>query len=474
MRSSAAIVVTVSLGILLAFAGLSGCKKTVNRNNPTIQNTVRVSLATNGAEGNLDTVNDSIGISNDARYVAFTSRATNLVAGDTNNASDVFLRDNVDRTLTLISISFAGGPANGASGTPSVSGNGQFVAFSSLATNLTLDVVPAGKKQIYVRDVVNGTTTLISRSSGATGLIADDTCDTPRISNDGVYVVFQSVSNLLDGVPGAGGDDDDATLDIYRRKWIDGTSAFLTELVNFNSGFFPGNGKVNKGNIAFAPCISADGNHIAFTSSATTLVTATQDGGPDTNAQDDVFVREMSTGRTVRCSVEFVGSNPALKALSRSPSITLDGQLVAFSSLAGNLHPAAQEQTPNIYVRSWAGLTPFTDVLSVHTSGATGGASCDRPTISGDGTKIAWQSSSSALVNGDSNGVEDVFLRDRMAQQTSRESVQTFGGQLDGQSSVPMYSPDGRYIVFWSKSTNVVDDDENGAADIFLRGPPFK
>ncbi len=188
---------------------------------------------------------------------------------------------------------------------------------------------------------------------------------------------------------------------------------------------------------------------------------------------DDVFVRDCNTFRTVRCSVEYVGSNPTLKGLSRSPCITLDGQLVAFSSLAGNLNPTAQEQTPNIYLRSWNGLAPFTEVLSVHTSGATGGASCDRPTISGDGSRIAWQSASSALVNGDSNGVEDVFLRNRSTAQTSRESVQTFGGQLDGQSSVPCYSPDGRYIVFWSKSTNVVDDDTNGAADIFLRGPPF-
>jgi Tol biopolymer transport system component len=93
--------------------------------------------------------------------------------------------------------------------------------------------------------------------------------------------------------------------------------------------------------------------------------------------------------------------------------------------------------------------------------------------MSGDGSRIAWQSASSALVNGDSNGVEDVFLRNRMTAQTSRESVQTFGGQLDGVSSVPAYSPDGRYIVFYSKATNVVDDDTNGAADIFLRGPPL-
>jgi hypothetical protein len=469
MKSIPAIVGIASLGILLSFGGIAGCKKSINHNNPTIQNTVRISLTSIGGEGNLDAFADSIGISNDGRYIAFSSKATNLVAGDTNNAADIFLRDNISRTLTLVSISLVGGPANGASGSPSISGNGQYVVFSSLATNLTADAVPAGKKQIYVRDMINQQTTLISRASGATGLIADDTCDNPKISNDGVYVVFQSLSNILDGVI-AGGVDNDAVSDIYRRKWIDGTAAFPTDLISLASL-----STTVKGNLpSFNPCISADGSVIAFASTASNLVSASQDGAPDSNGLDDVFVREFATTRTVRCSSEFVGFNPALKGLSRSPSISLDGQLVAFSSLAGTLHPAAQEQTPNIYVRSWNGLTPFTEVLSVHTSGATGGASCDKPSISGDGSKITWQSASSALVNGDSNGVEDIFLRNRVTLETSRESVQTFGGQLDGQSAVPAFSADGRYIAFWSKATNVVDDDTNGAADIFLRGPPFK
>lgn len=478
MKSFAYIVRIAGSALVLALCTFAGCKKSINGTQPSLLTTVRVSLSSTNGEGNLDAINDSIGISNDGRYIAFTSKATNLIDTpvDTNNAADVFLRDNLNRTLALVSISLTNGIANGASGSPSLSGDGRYVAFTSFATNLTVDAVPPGKKQVFVRDMLLGQTVLVSRSSGASGLIGDDDSSAPRISNDGVYVVFQSLSNLLDGVP-AGGDDNDTgpnASDIYRRKVIDGTSAFPTDLVSMASTFAPGSGAANKGNLGSTnPCISGDGRFVAFTSAATNLVSASQDGGPDTNGVDDVFVRDCNTFRTVRCSVEYVGSNPTLKGLSRSPTITLDGQLVAFSSLAGNLNPAAQEQTPNIYIRSWNGLTPFTEVLSVHTSGATGGASCDKPTISGDGSRIAWQSASSALVNGDSNGVEDIFLRNRILAQTSRESVQTFGGQLDGQSSVPSYSADGRYIVFWSKSTNVVDDDTNGAADIFLRGPPI-
>jgi Tol biopolymer transport system component len=452
---------------------MGGCNKNkVNGTQPVILNTVRISLSSSNSEGNLDAVNDSLGISNDGRFVAFTSKATNLVPGDTNNAADVFLRDNVNRTLILVSVNLAGGPANGASGSPTMSGDGRYVAFSSLATNLTIDVVPAGKMQVYVRDLQSGTTALVSRASGATGLISDQDCINPKISNDGVYVVFETTSNILDGVV-AGGDDNDAFSDIYRRKWIDGTAAFPTDLISFASTF--NSGAANKGNNnSTQPCVSGDGRFVAFVSAATNLVSTSQDGGPDTNGQTDVFVRDTQTFRTVRCSVEFVGANMALTALCRSPAISLDGQLVTFSSLAGTLHPSAQEQTPNIFLRSWNGLSPFTEVLSVHTSGATGGANCNFPSISGDGTKIAWQSPSSSLVNGDSNGVEDVFVRDRVTLQTTRQSVQTFGGQLDGPSFIPAYSADGRYIAFWSKATNVVDDDTNGAADIFLRGPPFK
>ena len=485
MKSSCSTARDVFLMVFVSFALTSGCnQKKINKHQPPIENTVRVSLSSSGAEGNLEAVNDSLGISDDGRFVAFTSKATNLVPGDLNNMADVFLRDNVGRTLQLVSISLSGGPSNGPSGTPSLSGDGRFVCFSSLATNLTADIITPGKRQIYVRDMTGDAsaipplpvkTYLVSRASGATGTIADNDCDNPKISGDGIYVVFESTSNLLDGVPGAG-DDNDALSDIYRRKWFDfGPNQFITDLVTFVS--FAGPGSLNKGNgDSFRPAVSRTGRFVAYESTASNLVTATGDGGPDLNVVMDVFVRDMQTTQTVRCSVEVAGTiEPnTLDGDSRSATISDDGQFVAFRSVSGVLSPLAQDAVPNIFVRSWNTIPPVTEVLSVHTSGATGGQNCDRPTISGDGTKIAWQSPSSALVNGDSNGVLDIFLRNRVSQETSRQSVQTFGGQLDGQSGIPAYSRDGRYIVFWSQATNGVDDDTNGAADIYLRGPPFK
>jgi len=466
------------LSIAACWVGTGGCNGKVNDSQPTLQTTVRVSISSSNAEGNLDCVNDAIGISNDGRFVSFTSRASNLVVGDSNNVADVFLRDNRGRTLVLVSVSLAGGPANGASGNSSVSGDGNYVVFTSVATNLTVDAVTPGKKMVYVRDIAAGVTTLVSRATGAGGLIANDDCNNPKISNDGTCVVFDSVANNLDGVVGPGGDDNDGIIDVWRRKWIDGTSTFPTELVSFASGSTsPGGTKGDNASIKAA--VSGDGRYVAFESNATNLVTASQDGGPDLNTFTDVFVRDTQTFRTVRCSVEIAGTlfPNALAGPSQSAAISLSGLLVSFRSVSGLLSVLAQETTPNIYVRSWFAVlpdVPFTEVLSVHTSGATGGQNCDRPAIAGDGSKIAWQSPSPALVNGDSNGVLDIFLRNRTTQATSRESVQTFGGQLDGQSGIPTYSPDGRYIVFWTQATNGVDDDTNGAADIYMRGPPFK
>jgi Tol biopolymer transport system component len=479
--------ILISLLVLAVLAGAvsGGCnQKKINKTNPALMATVRVSIATDGTEGNRPAANDQIGVSFDGRYVAFTSDADNLVPNDNKSLSDVFVRDNKMRTLTLVSVSTSNGAANAASSQAHISGDGRYVVFCSFATNLTTDAPPppAGVRQVYVRDMVLGVTTLVSRATGASGAFANVNCSNPKISNDGNYVVFDTGAENLDGTAG-GGVDSDGLVDVYRRKWIDGSNVFPTELVSFASGCGNPPLTTTKGNQASRiPAISADGRFVAFESDATNLVSVGGpggDGGPDLNQQTDVFVRDMDTNRTVRCSVELAGTSfPSALPLagpSSSATISLDGTIVGFRSTSALLSPIAQDQAPNIYIRGlWGTAQEFTEVLSIHTSGATGGQNCNKPSLCGDGSKLVWQSPSPALVNGDTNGSLDIFLRDRTAAQTSRQSVQTFGGQLDGDSEIPVYSGDGRYIVFWSRATNGVDDDTNGAADIYMRGPPFK
>ena len=95
------------------------------------------------------------------------------------------------------------------------------------------------------------------------------------------------------------------------------------------------------------------------------------------------------------------------------------------------------------------------------------------PRLSGDGSIVNWQSGSSNLINGDANGVTDIFTHNMITGITERVSVATFGGELNAQSLRPNISKDGRYVVFYSEAANAADDDTNGTADFYLRGPPF-
>jgi Tol biopolymer transport system component len=476
-RSLAAAARSLFLSGITLLILMGGCtKKKIDSVQPDLLVTIRLSLSSSGGQGNLDAVNDPPGISNNGQFVAFTSKAFNLVPNDNNNAPDVFYRDNIARTTTLVSMNLSGtGSGNGPSGSPWLSGNGQYVVFASKATNLTSDILPLGNpQQIYVRDMFTGTTTLVSRANGLGGPIADLDCNNPKISNDGTAIIFDSATTVLDIT--------DVTVStvthVYRRLWLNGNLGYPTELVDFASGTttlagpaFVANGNSVKG----AP--SADGRFIAFESNGSTLVSAPADGGPDKNGTTDVFVRDMMTFRTVRCSVPgpgFTEVPPAVVGPSQSATISADGQTVGFRSTSPILSAIAQETNPNIYARAWNAASPFTEVLSVHTSGATGGASCDHPTMSADGARVVWDSISASLVNGDTNGVPDVFQRDRSARITSRESVSTFGNQLNAPSERPSISADGRYIAFYSEASNVVDDQSSGASDIFLRGPPFR
>lgn len=152
-------------------------------------------------------------ISADGRYVTFNSAATNLVDGDTNNASDVFMRDRYTRQTERISVTSQGGQANHASVHSSVSQDGRFVVFESLATNL----VPSdtnGKPDVFLHDQLTKGTWRISVSAG--GVQGDAASGVPSISGDGRYLVFDSGSTNL-----VSGDTNDQTdIFVYKRERI--------------------------------------------------------------------------------------------------------------------------------------------------------------------------------------------------------------------------------------------------------------
>lgn len=461
----------------LFLAALGGCENRVTTQAPFVLTTVRVSLNSVGDQGTAEVVNpvtvthnERPGISDDGRFIVFSSKAPNIVTGDVNLVSDVFLRDNMTRATTLISVNTGGAtPGDDASTAPSISGNGRFVVFQSKATNLTADAT-GGFQQIFVRDVQLGTTTLVSRSTGTLGIIANTDCFNPRISQNGSFVVFQTNSNVLDGVVGGGDDNDTGNTgtDIYRRDLVTNT----TVLISMISGAAPGSGPANKGsNASVNASISGDGNLIAFDSLAPNLVPLGIDGGPDTNNVADIFVRNATTNRTIRVSLGKAGGPIDPNNASSNGFISANGQVVIFQSNAFNLVPEDDSAFSDIFVRDLVAGT--TEIISVHSSGAQAGQNCNNPALDTTGRFAVFQSPSPNLVNGDANNVSDTFLRDRNTQVTQRISVSTFGSELNGISLRPMISGNGTYVVFYTEASNAADDDNNGTGDIYLRGPPF-
>ena len=245
-------------------------------------------------------------ISSDGRFVAFRSYASNLVTGDTNGSSDVFVKDLSTGVITLVSSGTAG-IGNSDSESPSISSDGQFVAFYSSASNLVTGDTN-GTPDIFVKDLSTGVITLVS--SGAAG-IGNKGSYSPSISSDGRFVAFQSnASNLVTG-------DTNGKADVFVKNLLTGD---ITLVSSGAAGI--GNGDSQ------SPAISSDGESVAFFSYASNLVTG------DTNGTFDVFVKNLSTGVITLVSSGAAGIG---NSGSYSPSISSDGQSVAFMSDASNL-----------------------------------------------------------------------------------------------------------------------------------------
>ncbi len=382
-------------------------------------------------------------VSADGRYVAFSSAATNLVAGDTNGLIDIFVRDTVAGTTIRASVDSGGAEAVGGNSVlAAISGDGRYVAFESPATNLVAGDTN-GVGDVFVHDTVAGTTTRVSVDSG--GLQGNAISRSPAINGDGRYVAFRSdATNLVAG-------DTNGQMDIFVRDTVAGT----TTRVSVNSGGVEATGGLSQG-----PAISADGRYVAFYSLAINLV------GSDTNAVEDIFVRDTVGGTTTRASVDSGGAQ-AIGGNSQSPAISSDGRYVSFESSATNLVAGDTNAVSDVFVRDTvAGTTTRVSVDNAGAQAPTGSSSSS--SISGDGRYVAFHSSAATLVAGDTNANVDVFVRDTVANTTTRASVSSTGAQAVGAGSTsPKISGDGRYVAFQSSAANLVPGDTNGISDAF-------
>jgi Tol biopolymer transport system component len=269
-----------------------------------------VSVDSSGAEANWESLYPTL--SADGAFVAVGSSASNLVASDTNNCRDTFVRDRNAGTTERVSVDSSG--AEGNSGSyywTSISEDGRFVAFSSDATNLVAGDTNAAR-DVFVHDRQAGTTERVSVDS-AGNQVMYVASDDPAISADGRFVAFDSLGSF---------DTNDTNI-YYTDVYVHDRQNGKTKVLSVDA-----NGKSGNGNSAW-PSISAHGRYVAFVSAADDLVPG------DGNGFDDVFVRDRTSGTTRRTSVDSSGGEGNWH--SSSPSISSDGRFVAFTSEAWNL-----------------------------------------------------------------------------------------------------------------------------------------
>ncbi len=283
-----------------------------------------VSVNTSGAPGNGDSFTPSISL--DGRFVAFSSSSSDLVASDSNANYDIFVRDLKNGTTELISVDTAGVQANGASGFPVISWDGDIIAFSSDSTNL----VPGDNNlvmDVFVRDRSIGMTERVSVDSS--GNEANDASFFPSVSADGGVVAFESAAWNL--IPGDGNG--------YHDVFVHDRNSGITECVSINSAGITGNGDCRLPNST----VSADGRFVTFSSRASDLVAV------DTNGREDAFLRDRAAGATEIISVDSSGvqGNDG----SNVPSVSANGEHIAFSSSSTNLVPNDTNGKVDAFVR---------------------------------------------------------------------------------------------------------------------------
>lgn len=407
-----------------------------------------------GAKG--DDVSRQPAISAGGRYVAFESDATTLHPDDTDTVRDVFVRDLEAGTTTLVSRATGAAGAKGSadSTAPAISADGRYVAFASEA-KLHLDDGDLNS-DVYVRDLQNDTTVLVSRTSA--GVKGNDDSSAPAISADGRYIALQSSAKL------APTDDLDFNPDVYRRDLQTG----VTVLVSRASGATGTDGN----NFSEAPSISGDGQIISFDSIANNLT-------DDADTTRDVFVRDMSTGVTSLVSRASGATGVKGNSASLRSAVSANGRHVAFDSQANTLDPDdTTAGSLDVYVRD---LQTETTTLVSRASGAgglKGNGGSKEPDISADGRYVAFDSVATNLHPGDTIGTpRGVFVRDLL--QAATTLVSRAGGEQgakgNGDSARAAISDDGRFVAFDSLATNLEPGDTDAVSDVFARdvlGPP--
>ena len=446
MRRPLILALAISAGAAAALAGPAlGAKDDL----------ILISRADGPAGAPVDASAFSPAITASGERVAFASSADNLSAEDDNGVTNIFVRDAAANTTVLVTraTGAAGAGADGSSGGPGLSADGRLVVFTSDADNLLTEDNDA-HDNVFVRDLAAGTTTLVSRASGAGGAPADARAHDAGISADGRYVVFRSGADNLSP------DDDEGVDNIFVRDLVANTTTLVSRRAG--AGGAPANDS------SFNPSISGDGNRVAFSSGANNL------SNEDVNGVDNIFVRDLAAATVTLVSrATGAGGAPANDS-SDSPSISPSGRFVTFQSTANNLSPDDRNAVFNVFLRD---LDESTTALASRANGPNGaGGDADsadpgsRPVVSDNG-RVAFISQANNLSADDNDALTNVFVRDALAGTTELVSRAPgpAGAAANAFSGGPTTSADGRFVAFDSPATNLVAGTLAGVGNVFRR-----
>lgn len=405
-----------------------------------------IELVSTGSTGQADFNSRYNSISSDGRYVAFASEATNLTAipvDDPINHNDynVYIKDTQTGDIWMASKNDAGtAGGNNDSRDPSISDDGLYVVFESRATNLVAGD-NNGEYDVFIYDRLADTLVRISMDT-ALGESDGDSYD-PVITPDGRYVAFESdATDLVTG-------DGNAVKDAFVYDSL-GAGNGIT-LVSSNISGDEGNA------ISCDPDISDDGLFVAFASQATDL-------GPVTTAlRYNVFLKDLTTGAVTLLSQN--SSNAEGDADSEYPSISADGSIVAFESAATNLDTADTNTFTDVYI--WD--TGVVELLSKDSAGDCGNGESIDASISADGSCVGFESEATDLVSNDTNGFWDVFIKNISTGAVERLSI-SISGPEDDDSYNASLSSDGSYVAFDS-DVELIAEDINTTRDVFVSSP---
>jgi Tol biopolymer transport system component len=457
--------------------------------------TERVSVATDGSQANLGSFG-TFALNADGRFVTFASGATNFGANDTNGNDDIFLRDRQAGTTQYVSVTPTGRPGNSGSLQPGITTDGRYVVFGSGSTDLVA-ADTNGVVDVFVRDLQTSVTRLVSLTSSG-GQIAGGTnmADDPVISPDGNRIAF--TSDATNVVP----NDTNGQIDVFVRDLRTDTTvrADVTKagqqsnarsfalrvangigLVGFISladNLDPDDHdqwadvfvRSDDGNLQAAsrkttgipnapqhdPVLDGDGRVLGFVTDATNLVTVD-------NPPSSVMARDLSTSINELVSVP---DQPLGPRTGSSPAISADGHLIAFST-EDALSGLDNNFEADIYVRDRNAHT--SELTSVASNSAVSNGMSRLPSISDDGRDVAFLSVGTNLVTGDTNGIEDAFVHDRVTGVTTRVDLSTASAQADAPVLGARISGDGSAVAFWTAADNMVAGDTNNSVDVFVR-----